>query len=189
MATGMVVMEHGSIAEKEVKNNHGCCKGGPGYSSPLTAVSSPRESLIYVTCVYTGTEKLDYLATVDIDPNSQTYSKVIHRLPTLHIGDELHHSGWNAYSSCYGDASASRRYLVLPSLISGRIYAIDTQENPRAPTLHKYVELTDIIRKTGLAYPHTAHCLASGDITVSCLGDKEGKAKGNGFLLLDSNFM
>ncbi|CAL5413904.1 unnamed protein product [Camellia sinensis] len=182
MTTDMVVMEHGSIAEKEVKNNHGCCKGGPRYSSPLTAMSSPRESLIYVTCVYTGigTEKLDYLATVDIDPNSQTYSKVIHRLPMPHIGDELHHSGWNAYSSCYGDASASR---------SGRIYAIDTQENPRAPTLHKYVELTDIIRKTGLAYPHTAHCLASGDITVSCLGDKDGKAEGNGFLLLDSNFM
>ncbi|CAL5413921.1 unnamed protein product [Camellia sinensis] len=54
MATDMVVMEHGSIAEKEVKNNHGCCEGGPGYSSPLAAMSGPRESLIYVTCVYTG---------------------------------------------------------------------------------------------------------------------------------------
>ncbi|CAL5417655.1 unnamed protein product [Camellia sinensis] len=53
MATEMVVMEHGSIAE-EVKNNHGCCKGGPGYSSPLAAMSGPRESLIYVTCVYTA---------------------------------------------------------------------------------------------------------------------------------------
>ncbi|KAI7989068.1 Selenium-binding protein 2 [Camellia lanceoleosa] len=50
----MVVMEHGSIAEKEVKNNHGCCKGGPWCSSPLAAMSGPRESLIYVTCVYTG---------------------------------------------------------------------------------------------------------------------------------------
>ncbi|KAL7177135.1 hypothetical protein ACSBR2_030467 [Camellia fascicularis] len=136
----------------------------------------------------TGTEKPYYLATVDIDPNSQTYSKVIHRLPMPHNGDELHHSGWNACSSCYGDASASRRYLVLPSLVSGRIYAIDTQKNPRAPTLHKYVEPTDVIQKTGLAYPHTAHCLASGDIMVSCLGDKDGKAEGNGFLLLDSDF-
>ncbi|CAL5347677.1 unnamed protein product [Camellia sinensis] len=123
MATNM---EHGSIVEKEVKNNHGCCKGGPGYSSPLTVMSSPRESHVYVTCVYTE---------------------------------------------------------------SGCIYAIDAQENPKATTLHKYVELTDIIRKTGLAYPHTAHCLASGDIMVSCLGDKDGKVEGNGFLLLDSNFM
>ncbi|KAF5948561.1 hypothetical protein HYC85_014518 [Camellia sinensis] len=181
MATNMVVMEHGSIVEKEVKNNHGCCKGGPGYSSPLTAMSSPRESHVYVTCVYTGigTEKPDYLATVDIDPNSQTYSKVIHRLPMPHIGDELHHSGWNAYSSCYGDASTSWRYLVLPSLVSGCIYAIDTQENPKATTLHKYVELTDIIRKTGLAYPHTAHCLASGDIMIRFLHDP---SKDTGFV-------
>lgn len=71
---------------------------------------------------------------------------------------------------------------------SGRIYAIDTQKNPRAPTFHKSVEPDEISSKTGLAYPHTAHCLASGDIMVSCLGDKDGKAEGNGFLLLDSDF-
>ncbi|KAI8004027.1 Protein CELLULOSE SYNTHASE INTERACTIVE 1 [Camellia lanceoleosa] len=67
----------GTENSEEVKNNHGCCKGGPGYSSPLAAMSGPRESLIYVTCVYTGTgtEKPDYLATIDVDPNSQTYSK------------------------------------------------------------------------------------------------------------------
>lgn len=71
---------------------------------------------------------------------------------------------------------------------SGRIYAIDTQTNPRAPSLHKVVEPADIVRKTGLAYPHTSHCLASGDIMISCLGDKDGNAEGNGFLLLNSEF-
>lgn len=71
---------------------------------------------------------------------------------------------------------------------SGRIYAIDTVKNPRAPTFHKAVEPEEILGKTGLAYPHTAHCLASGDIMVSCLGDKDGSAEGNGFLLLDSEF-
>jgi len=71
---------------------------------------------------------------------------------------------------------------------SGRIYAIDTLKDPRAPSLHKVVEPADIVNKTGLAYPHTSHCLASGDVMVSCLGDKDGKAEGNGFLLLDSEF-
>ncbi|KAF7132724.1 hypothetical protein RHSIM_Rhsim09G0061400 [Rhododendron simsii] len=141
-----------------------------------------------IYCTGTGQEKPDYLATVDVDPNSPTFSKVIHRLPVPYLGDELHHSGWNACSSCYGDPSAARRYLVLPCLISGRIYAIDTKQNPRAPSLHKVVEPSDILQKTGLAYPHTAHCLASGDMMVSCLGDKDGKAEGNGFLLLDSDF-
>lgn len=65
---------------------------------------------------------------------------------------------------------------------------IDTKTNPQAPALHKVVEPKDIIETTGLAYPHTSHCLASGDIMVSCLGDKDGKAEGNGFLLLDSEF-
>ncbi|KAJ6370185.1 hypothetical protein OIU76_028457 [Salix suchowensis] len=181
MATGTEVVSD---------NGHGCCKKGPGYATPLEAMSGPRESLIYVTCVYSGTgiEKPDYLATVDIDPNSPTYSKVIHRLPMPNIGDELHHTGWNSCSSCHGDPSAARRYLILPSLISGRIYAIDTLKDPRAPSLHKVVEPADIINKTGLAYPHTSHCLASGDVMVSCLGDKDGNAKGNGFLLLDSEF-
>ena len=65
----------------------------------------------------TGKGKPDYLATVDVDPSSPSYSKVIHRLPVPYLGDELHHSGWNACSSCHGDSSQQRRYLVLPSLV------------------------------------------------------------------------
>nr|ACU23278.1 unknown [Glycine max] len=180
-----------TVGEGKVSSNgHGCCKSGPGYASPLEAISGPRESLIYVTSVYTGTgiEKPDYLATVDVDPNSPTYSKVIHRLPVPYLGDELHHTGWNSCSSCHGDPSADRRFLIVPALVSGRVYVVDVKTNPRAPSLHKVVEPADIIQKTGLAYPHTSHCLASGDIMISCLGDKDGNAAGNGFLLLDSEF-
>lgn len=65
---------------------------------------------------------------------------------------------------------------------------VDTKTDPRSPSLHKVVESEDIVQKTGLAYPHTSHCLASGDIMISCLGDKDGNAAGNGFLLLDSEF-
>ncbi|KAB2039648.1 hypothetical protein ES319_D02G025800v1 [Gossypium barbadense] len=169
----------------------GCCKRtGPGYGTPLEAMSGPKEALMYVTCVYNGTgrEKPDFLATVDVDPNSPTYSKVIHRLSLPYIGDELHHTGWNACSSCHGDPSSNRRFLILPSLLSGRIYVIDTQKNHKAPSLHKVVEPEHIIEKTGLAYPHTSHCLANGDIIISFLGDKDGNAQGNGFLLLDSQF-
>ncbi|KAJ7957266.1 Selenium binding protein [Quillaja saponaria] len=188
MATDVVALDHAVVGSQN--NGQSCCSSGPGYATPLEAMSGPREKLIYVTAVYSGTgiEKPDYLATVDVDPSSPTYSKVIHRLPAPYVGDELHHSGWNSCSSCHGDPSADRRYLILPSLVSGRIYVINTKSNPKAPSLHKVVEPEDIVRKTGLAYPHTSHCLASGDIMVSCLGDKDGKAEGNGFLLLDSEF-
>jgi len=40
--------------KRNMSNAHGCCKTGPGYASPLEAMSGPRESLIYVTAVYSG---------------------------------------------------------------------------------------------------------------------------------------
>ncbi|KAJ7548278.1 hypothetical protein O6H91_07G005500 [Diphasiastrum complanatum] len=167
-----------------------CSAGGPGYPTPLEAMAGPRETLLYVTAVYTGTgiEKSDYLATIDADPTSPTYSKVIHRLPVNHLNDELHHTGWNTCSSCHGDESLQRRFLILPSLVSSRIYVVDTLKDPKSPTIHKVVSPEEIIEKTGLAFPHTAHCLASGDVLVSCLGDKAGRAEGAGFLLLDPDF-
>ena len=48
-----------TVGEGKVSSNgHGCCKSGPGYASPLEAISGPREALIYVTSVYTGTTSL-----------------------------------------------------------------------------------------------------------------------------------
>ena len=65
-----------------------CC--GPGYSSPQDAIEAPREKLLYTIAIYTGTgiQKPDYLATVDVDPESPTYSQVIHRLEMPGIGDQ-----------------------------------------------------------------------------------------------------
>lgn len=54
-----------------------------------------------------------------------------------HLKDELHHSGWNTCSSCYGDSGKARTKLVLPCLISSRIYVVDVGTEPRAPKLHK----------------------------------------------------
>ena len=51
-----------------------CC--GPGYSSPQEAIKAPNEKLLYTIAIYTGTgiQKPDYLATVDVDPESPSYS-------------------------------------------------------------------------------------------------------------------
>jgi len=95
----------------------------------------------------------------------------------------LHHTGWNACSSCHTDASAIRRFLIAPALSTGNIFIFDVQ-NDKAPVLHKVVSGEDIKNKLGFTYPHTSHCLASGEIMVSFMGDKDGNAKG-GFVLLD----
>nr|XP_006003361.1 PREDICTED: selenium-binding protein 1 [Latimeria chalumnae] len=100
------------------------------------------------------------------------------------LKDELHHSGWNACSSCYGDATKKRDKLILPSLISSRIYVVDVGVDPRAPRIHKMIEPIDLMWKCNLANPHTSHCLASGEIMISTMGDPAGNGKG-GFVLLD----
>ena len=102
------------------------------YASPQEAAKAPREKDMFVTALRVGIEggKNDYLATVDVDPASPTYSKVVSRLPMPHTGDELHHFGWNACSSCHADPDHTRRYLIVPGLKSGRIYVIDAA-NPR----------------------------------------------------------
>src|SRR5689334_15050143 len=76
-----------------------CCRT---FATPQEAAKSPRETLGYVVGVYSGTgvKAPDYLATIDLDPSSKTYSQVVHRLPMPNIGDELHHFGWNACGSC-----------------------------------------------------------------------------------------
>ena len=65
------------------------------------------------------------------------HPQVIHRLPMKYMGDEVHHTGWNTCSSCYGDASKCRDRLILPCLYSSRIYIVDVGTQPRAPRLHK----------------------------------------------------
>ncbi|OUL33768.1 selenium-binding protein [Nostoc sp. T09] len=165
---------------------HACC--GPGYASPEAAIKAESEKVLYAIALYTGTgiEEPDYLATVDVDPTSPTYSQVIHRLSMPYIGDELHHFGWNACSSCHGDISKSRRFTIIPGQRSSRIYIVDTADT-KAPKLHKVIEPEEIKQKTNLTAPHTVHCLADGHVMISMLGDSQGNGPG-GFLLLDENF-
>ena len=158
------------------------------YASPHAAMLAPRETMAFVPAIYVGTaaDRPDYLAVVDVDPQSTDYGQVVSRLEMPNVGDELHHYGWNACSSCHGDPSKSRRFLVLPGLTSGRIHIVDVND-PRAPKLHKVIEGTEIAARVNLSTPHTVHCLADGQIMISMLGDSEGNGPG-GFLLLNDDF-
>ena len=166
--------------------NEPCC--GPGYASPMEAMQAPREKVLYTIAIYTGTgiQKPDYLCTIDADPESATYSQVISRLEMPGIGDELHHMGWNACSSCHGDASMERRYLIVPGVRSTNLHIVDCATDPRNPKLHKVIDGAEIKAKTNLSAPHTVHCLGS-EIIISMLGDAQGNAPG-GYLHLNKDF-
>lgn len=50
---------------------------GPGYASPMDAFKNgPREELLYVVTVQPDQTKEDYLSTIDVNPESPTYSQV-----------------------------------------------------------------------------------------------------------------
>ena len=158
------------------------------YASVAEAMQSPPETVAYVPAIYAGTNvsQPDYLATIDLEVGSRTYGQIIHRLPMPNVGDELHHFGWNSCSSCHGDPTRNRRFIVLPGIASSRIHIVDT-EDPKQPKLHKVIEPAEVKSRSGLSAPHTVHCLASGEIMISMLGNAQGEGPG-GFLLLDENF-
>ena len=162
-----------------------CC--GPGYASPADAMKAEREKLLYTVALYVGTgvEAPDYLATVDVDPESPTYSSVVARTEMPQIGDELHHSGWNACSSCHQDATKERKFLIMPGVRTSNLNIIDTSD-PKNPKLHKVISGDEIKAKTNLSAPHTVHCLGP-DIIISMLGDADGNAPG-GFLHVNEEF-
>jgi selenium-binding protein 1 len=170
------------LQKEEMSCQSGSNDNGPGYKDPLSAMKGPREKLLYIVCVQPDTSKPDYLVTVNVDPHSKDYSKVIHRLKMLHTGDELHHTGWNICSSCHGCSSVKRDKLILPCLGSDRVYVVDVGEDPKAPKIHKVVEPEEM-HKHGLATPHTIHCLLGGEIMISTMGDPQGEGKGSYFLL------
>jgi len=162
-----------------------CCHG-PGYASPLDAMKNgPREKLLYIQCPSLSKEKPDFVATVDVDPKSPSYGKIIHRLNMTYIGDEIHHSGWNSCSSCYDKPSEKRSRLILPCLNSDRIYVIDTLTDEKAPRIFKVIEPEEVHAKGGISMPHTSHCLPSGEIMISSIGNKDGNPQGS-FILIDT---
>ena len=161
----------------------------PGFATPLEMMNAPREKVLFVTCTRAGIDSKkslpDYIAVVDPDPTSKTYSQAVSRLYMSGPGDELHHFGWNICSSCHGKPG-DRRYLIVPGLVSSRIHVIDAKD-PLNLKLHKVIEPEEIAGKTDLSAPHTVHCLPTGEVMISMLGNAKGEAPG-GFLLLNDRF-
>ena len=156
------------------------------YPSPRLAMAAAAEKLAYVAMLNPDPQKPDALAVVDVDPASRSFGQLVSQVNMTGIGDELHHFGWNACSSCLCPYSPhphmERRYLVVPGLRSSRIYVLDTKANPREPRLVKVIEPEDVLKRTGYSRPHTSHCGPDG-IYMNALGSAEGKGPGGIFVL------
>ncbi len=117
--------------------------------SPYMAKIVGQEDFVYVWTL--GIEGLgdgqDKLVTVDTNPKSKNYGKVI---ASLSVGgrNEAHHSGF----------TDDRGYLWAGALDTNKIFIFDVHTNPAKPTLDKVI--TDFTaRSGGVVGPHTTYAL------------------------------
>jgi selenium-binding protein 1 len=161
------------------------------YPSPKMAIQAPSEKFAYVALLNGDPGSPDAMAVVDLDPASKTYSKIINQVKMPNPGDELHHFGWNACSSCLCPYAPhphmERRFLVVPGLRSSRIHILDTKPDPRNPKLVKVIEPEEVKARSGYSRAHTSHCGPDG-IYLNALGSVEGKGPGGIFVLDPQTF-
>src|SRR3989449_10452902 len=161
------------------------------YPSPRSAMEAPAEHLAYVAMIDASRQRPDALAVVDVDPSSARYAQVVGQVDMPNTGDELHHFGWNACSSCLCPQSphphVERRYLIVPGLRSSRIHIIDTKPDVRAPRIVKVIEPEEVMRKSGYSRPHTSHCGPDG-IYLNGIGAPDGDGPGGIFVMDPETF-
>ncbi len=161
---------------------------GVGFASPAEAMAAPPEEFVYVAALHTGTgvDAPDFLAVVDVNPDSDVYGQITHRTPVATTGDELHHYGWQVCSSaCHSTTNLQREHLIVPGFTSGNLHIVNVGHDPRKPEIDRVISGDEIARKTGLTSPHTVHCMPGEIVTISMLGDRNGDAA-CGFAILDA---
>ena len=134
------------------------------HATPMDAFKNgKREKLLFTTANRTDnvsqSDEGDFVAVVDVNPSSPTYCSIIAQVP-IGKNEEVHHSGWNACSSCYGMSGFNRKYLVVPAFTSGNIHFIDVSD-PLQPKLHKVRITIHTSRSKQPLFCHIAHFLDS----------------------------
>ena len=129
--------------------------------SPFVKRLDRPEKVLYVFCVDADAKDHDFLAVIDVQPESPQYSKIIYQLDLGSSGNETHHFGF----------TDDRTHIWGCSLFSSRIFIINVADNPARPKLVKVLE--DIPGMAGLTGPHSPYALP-GRMLLSFLGGKDG---------------
>ena len=139
-------------------------RGDETCNSPYMAkLIKGQEDYVYVWTL--GVEGLgdgsDKLVTVDVDPKSKTYGKVIGQVSVGTRG-EAHHMGF----------TDDRRRIWAGGLSGADIYVFDIATDPAHPKLVKTIK--DLAAKTGYIGPHTYYALP-GRMIVQALSNEKDK--------------
>src|SRR5207248_8106563 len=102
----------------------------------------------------------DFLHTIDVNLESESYGKILNQLDLGSSGNETHHFGY----------TDDRTHIWGCSLFSNRVFVINVADDPAKP---KLVKVLDSSEKSGLTGPHSPYALP-GRILLSFLGGKDG---------------
>ena len=114
----------------------------------------------------------DKLVTVDVNPASKSYGKVIAKVSVGRRG-EAHHVGF----------TDDRRYLWAGGLDDSRIYVFDLHSDPAKPKLVRTI--TDFASKAGLVGPHTFYAMP-GRMLIGALSNAKDKGGATGMAMYNN---
>ena len=114
----------------------------------------------------------DKMVTIDVNPSSKKYGKVINSISVGGRG-EAHHMGF----------TDDRRHLWAGGLSDSKIYVFDVGSNPAKPKLTKII--SNLSDKTGYAGPHTFYAMP-GRMLVGALSNAKDKGGVTGMALFNN---
>lgn len=131
--------------------------------SPYMAKITGQEDVVYVwTLGMQGLgDEQDKMVTIDVNPKSKTYGKVI---SSVSVGgrNEAHHA----------DFTDDRRYLWAGGLDTSKIFVFDVHSDPAKPKLVKTI--TDFVAKSGgVVGPHSTYALPGRMIITGLSNNKD----------------
>lgn len=129
--------------------------------SPFVKRLDRPEKYLYLFCVDADAKDNDFVAVIDVDPQSPTYTEILHTVDLGSKGNETHHWGY----------TDDRTRIWAGGLFSSRIWILDVATDPARPRVEKVLE--DVPRTTGLSGPHTYYALP-GRMLLSFLGAADG---------------
>ena len=114
----------------------------------------------------------DKMVTIDVNPSSKKYGKVINSISVGGRG-EAHHMGF----------TDDRRHLWAGGLSDSKIYVFDVGSNPAKPKLTRII--SNLSDKTGYAGPHTFYAMP-GRMLVGALSNAKDKSGVTGMAMFNN---
>src|SRR3954470_18680389 len=129
--------------------------------SPFVKRLDRPEKYLYLFCVDADARDNDFVAVIDVAPDSDTFGTITYTLDLGSKGNETHHWGY----------TDDRTRIWAGGLLSSRIWILDVATDPARPRIEKVLET--VPKDTGLSGPHTYYALP-GRMLINFLGAADG---------------